>query len=116
MKFFPLIIFALCLMVSWTTFASDSEPPTGSIALLCKMSRHSQVMTQALSIDYDKKLANGAPATFTTSIISWTVEHDSKVEHHELNRITGTYYYWTDNETPAEPLPAFSCQKVSPKF
>jgi hypothetical protein len=104
------------LVLSSVAAAYDDEPPTGSIALLCKMEQHSKEMTQTITIDYDKKLANGVPATFSPSAISWTVEANSKTEHHELNRITGIYYTRIDNEPSSEPLLAFSCEKAKTKF
>jgi len=113
---FIIIILAFLLIVSSAVIADDSEPPTGTAALLCKMSKHAQLMTQTLSIDYDKQLVNGISATFTPSIIVWTVENGSITEHHELNRITGTYTYWVDNEPSADAPPTFSCVKSPPKF
>ncbi len=108
------LVFLLAL--SSSAIAYDDEAPTGSVALLCKMDQHSKEMTQTIMIDYDKKQANGVNATFTASTISWAVEVNSKTEHHELNRITGIYYAWFDNQSPTEPMLAFSCEKAHTKF
>ena len=116
MKYFFTIALGLLLASSSVALADDSEPPTGTVALLCKMSRHAQLLTQTLSVDYDKQQVNGVPAIFTASMIAWTVDNGPKREHHELNRITGIYYFWTENETSADPMPTFSCEKAPPKF
>jgi hypothetical protein len=104
------------LMLSSVAAAENDEPPTGSIALVCKMEQSSKEMTKTVTIDYDKKLANGAPATFGPSTITWTEEVNAKPEHHELNRITGLYYTWIENESSSEPMSAFSCEKAHIKF
>jgi hypothetical protein len=114
MKFF-LIMFML-MTLSSTVFAEDDEPPTGSVGLLCQMSRRGLTSTETLSIDYDKKLVNGTPATFTDSTITWTLRNGSQNEHYELNRLTGTYNYWTDGRNTDEPMPTFVCVKAPIKF
>ncbi len=114
MKF--VLILAVMLSLSTVVLASDPEPPTGTAALLCKMSRHAQTTTETLSIDYDQKLVNGTPATFTASMIVWTVPNGARTEHHELNRLTGTYNYWTDDKPANEPMPTFTCVKAPVKF
>jgi hypothetical protein len=114
MKFF--LITAMLMTLSSTAFAEDDEPPTGSVGLLCQMSRHGLTSTETLSIDYDKKLVNGTPATFSDSMIIWTVRNGSENEHHELNRLTGTYNYWTDGRNAADPMPTFVCVKAPMKF
>jgi hypothetical protein len=116
MKYFVLIVFGLALAISPAARADDSEPPTGVVALLCKMSRHAQLMTLTISIDYDKQLVNGITASFSPSMIVWTVENGNKSEHHELNRITGTYTFWNAGEAQAVAPPTFSCEKAPPKF
>ena len=112
---FILIIGAICSLSS-IVLADDYGTPSGSAALLCKMSRHAQVTTETLSIDYDQKLVNGTLATFSASMITWIVHNGSESEHHELNRLTGTYNYWIDGQTSSEPMPTFSCAKVPAKF
>jgi hypothetical protein len=79
------------------------------------MSQHGEITTETLSIDYDQKLVNGISATFSTSKIIWTVQNGSRSEHHELNRLTGMYY-WTDAQNSAGPVPTFNCVKTPPKF
>jgi hypothetical protein len=96
--------------------ADDAQPPTGGAALLCKMSRNSQITTETLSLDYDKKLVNGIPAAFSESMITWTVQNGSESQRHELNRLTGTYNYWTEGKTSSEPMPTFVCIKAVEKF
>jgi len=103
--------------LSLPALADDpEEPPTGSVALLCKMSRHALTTTETLSIDYDQKMVNGTPAIFSASMITWTVHHGAESEHHELNRLTGTYNYWTEGANSAEPMPTFVCVKMAEKF
>lgn len=114
MKYNSIILSGIFFIISSTAWAV--EPPTGSVALLCKMSQHSQTLTQTITLDYDQKLADGVSATFTASTISWVVDKGDKKERHQLNRITGIYYYWIENEKTNEPLPAYSCEKVPPKF
>jgi hypothetical protein len=112
---FLFVFIAICSFTS-VAFASDPPPPTGTAALLCKMSRHAQTTTETLSVDYDQKLVNGIPATFTASMITWVVGSGAENEHHELNRLTGTYNYWTDNKTSGEMMPTFVCAKVPVRF
>lgn len=112
---FLLIIVAMFLFSS-IALAADPEPPTGTAALLCKMTRHGQTTTETLSVDYDKKLVNGTPADFSASMITWTARNGSDNERHELNRLTGTYNYWTESKTSAEPMPTFVCSKMLIKF
>jgi hypothetical protein len=114
MKFF--LIMTMLMTLSSFAFAEDDEPPTGSVGLLCHMSRHGETSTETLSVDYDQKLVNGTPATFNSSMITWTVRNGSENEHHELNRLTGTYNYWTDGKNLAEPMPTFVCIKAPLKF
>jgi phospholipase C len=118
MKYLSLIILGFLLVALQPAMADDDETkdPTGVVTLLCKMSRHSQVLTQTLSVDYDKKLVNGISANFTPSMISWNVENGSKSEHHELNRVTGYYYSWGDSDASTEPMPAFTCEIAPKKF
>jgi hypothetical protein len=114
MKFF--LIMTMLTALSSSALADDNEPPTGSAGLLCQMSRHGLTSTETLSIDYDQKLVNGTPATFSDSMILWTVRKGSEDEHHELNRLTGTYDYWTDGRNTGEPMPTFVCVKAPMKF
>jgi len=114
MKFF--IMMTLLMTLSSIVLADDNEPPTGSVGLLCHMSRHGETSTETLSVDYDQKLVNGTPATFNSSMITWTVRNGSENEHHELNRLTGTYNYWTDGKDTADPMPTFVCTKSPSKF
>jgi hypothetical protein len=114
MKFF--LVMTILITSSSFAFANDDEPPTGSAGLLCHMSRHGETSTETLSVDYDQKLVNGTPATFNASMITWTVRRGSENEHHELNRLTGTYNYWTEGKNAAEPMPTFVCVKVPLKF
>jgi hypothetical protein len=116
MNYLSLITLGFLLVVSQPLMAEETEDPTGVAALLCKMSNHGQVLSQTLSIDYDKKLVNGISANFTPSIISWTLANGSRTEHYELNRITGSYYSWTDNETSTDPKLAFTCEIAPKKF
>jgi len=116
MKYGFLIALGILLAFSTGAYADDSEPPTGTVALLCKMSQHSELLTQIVSIDYDRKTVNEVPATFTTSVITWIVDNGSHKEHHELNRVTGTYFHWTEGETATKPMPTFTCEKAAPKF
>lgn len=118
MKYLSVIALGFLLVASQAAMADDDDTkdPTGVVTLLCKMSQHAQVLTQTLSIDYDKKLVDGISANFTPSTISWTVENGSKTEHHELNRVTGSYYSWGDNDTSTAPLPAFMCEIAPKKF
>jgi len=104
------------LALSSVAAADDEVQTSGSVALLCKMEQHSKDVTETIMIDYDKKLANSVPATFSPSTISWTVEANSKAEHHELNRITGIYYTWMDNQPSSETMSAFNCEKAKLKF
>lgn len=113
-KFLSIIV-ALILSSS-TAYADDAEPSTGSAALLCKMSRHAQITTETLSVDYDQKLVNGSPAIFSASMITWSVFNAAGSERHELNRLTGTYNYWIEGKTSTEPMPTFVCIKMPVKF
>ena len=114
MKF--LLIIVAVFLFSSVALAEDSEPPSGSAALLCKMSRHGQTTTETLSVDYDQKLVNGIPGAFSASMITWIVSNGAESEHHELNRLTGTYNYWTEGKTSTEPMPTFICVKAPEKF
>lgn len=111
-----LLIAFVMFSFSSIALADDAEPPTGSAALLCKMSRHAQITTETLSIDYDKKLVNGVPSDFSASMITWTVHNSAGSERHELNRLTGTYNYWTEGKTSTEPMQTFVCAKAPVKF
>ena len=118
MKYLSVITLGFLLVASQPAMAQEEETkdPTGVVALLCKMSNHSQLLTQTLSLDYDKKLVNGIAANFTPSVITWNVENGSRTEHYELNRVTGDYYSWGDNETSTDPKLAFTCEIAPKKF
>jgi len=112
---FILVIVAVFLFPS-IGLADDSQSPTGSAALLCKMSRHGQITTETLSLDYDQKLVNGISAAYSASMITWIVRNGPESERHELNRLTGTYNYWTDGKASPDPMPTFVCTKAPVKF
>ena len=118
MKYISVIALGFLLLASQAAMADDDDQkdPTGIATLLCKMSNHAQVLTQTLSLDYDKKLVNGISANFTPSTISWNIEDGSKTVHYELNRVTGDYYSWGDSNTSTEPMPAFTCELAPKKF
>ena len=117
MKYIAVIILGFLLVAPQAAKADDdAKEPTGVVTLLCKMSNRSQVLTQTLSIDYDRNLVNGITANFSPSIISWTVPNGSKTAHYELNRVTGYYYFWTDNESSTDPMSAFTCELAPKKF
>jgi hypothetical protein len=114
MKF--LLVFLASVLLATGAAADESEPPSGTAALLCQRSTHGQTTSRTISIDYDNKLVDGTPATFSGSMIVWTVRNGSGEEHHELNRLTGTYNYWEKGQTAGEQMLTLVCTKTPIKF
>jgi len=83
--------------------ADDCRTARGWLRFCARCPRHAQLMTLTISIDYDKQLVNGITASFSPSMIVWTVANGSKSEHHELNRITGTIHTGRKRNTGGRP-------------
>jgi hypothetical protein len=73
-------------------------------------------LDKVVALDYAKKLANDWPAVFTDSEIKWVSidvrEGVVKYADHTVNRLSGTYQFWTRGAIYASAPPVYSCVKA----
>lgn len=73
-------------------------------------------MDVVVSVDFDKRMVDGGPAVFTDHQIRWDRARmrNGKVEfeQHSINRLSGSYVWFTKGVFYPGPPPLFTCEKA----